>query len=129
MTGLRQHFTAPNGAEQRSREIATPRGAAYFTGTGPKGATCRECRFWGNAPKFRRDKEGFLKPRECQKFRAFNGGQNGPAIRHSTEACKYFESRDDAPAARKVKGERRPRRKKQKIAAALKPRKTGAENG
>jgi hypothetical protein len=59
-------------------------GMAYYTGSGPPGATCGDCRFrgyWANSDR---------KSRGCEKFYLLSG-RHGPAVKMAWMACKYFE--------------------------------------
>jgi len=79
---------------------ATPPGMAHWAGTGPTGATCRECSFWvrqGN-PRHKRDEAGLLQPRRCKKYTALNHGEQMlTGVPASTPACRYFQRHYDPP--------------------------------
>jgi hypothetical protein len=59
-------------------------GMAHFAGTGPKGRTCGECKFF----MFRT--ATFY---GCDKYTKLMRGKTGKAIRGSLPACKYFEQK------------------------------------
>ena len=68
----------------------SPPGMAYFAGTGPAGAICKECSF------FQYDAATPYTPMRCAKYVAMmkTAGQNRPAVFRvppSTAACKYFD--------------------------------------
>lgn len=78
----------------------THRGMAHFAGTGPRGKTCRECKYWAacNGYYAKSSRHGdTLKPSPCLQFRKLTGGE-GPGIPGSAPACKYFDpAKDPAP--------------------------------
>lgn len=86
----------------RSRTVA---GMAHFAGTGPQGATCRECKFWTGCGKStgyaarRGMGGGEIKPRACAMFKKLMSNVTGGDIRHDAAACKYFEKSTDIPPA------------------------------
>jgi hypothetical protein len=59
-------------------------GMAYFSGTGPLGATCGECSHCALAEKTRIP--------HCAKATQMRGKKSTP-IRKSIAACKYFENK------------------------------------
>ena len=66
-------------------------GMAHFSGTGPPGATCGQCRHYGLKDR------GF--ERMCTEYRRMAGKWGGNLDRHQS-ACKYFETkaqRGEAP--------------------------------
>jgi hypothetical protein len=63
----------------------TEPGMAHFAGTGPVGATCGKCVFWGYKTASRvRYHNGCKKYSELMK-------KDGPAINPSLPACKYYK--------------------------------------
>jgi hypothetical protein len=72
---------------------ATHQGQAYFANTGPFGATCHECIFWGYFQQHR-DKAGnstrttFRK--SCAKYHVLTG-RHGAIVPANASACRYFE--------------------------------------
>jgi hypothetical protein len=88
-------------APDLARQIAlSVHGMAHWAASGPFGATCSQCQFWGywqqrrNASgdivstKFRRDC--------CGKFFELTQ-QHGDKIPGSTEACRHFARLDEQP--------------------------------
>jgi hypothetical protein len=58
-------------------------GMAHWSGTGPKGARCGECKYLATINR---------KPLRCMKYTRLMSGKIGPkAIPLNTKACKYFE--------------------------------------
>lgn len=100
---IQEHLT-PAPADALAR--ASHPGMAYFANTGPAGATCRECIFWGAVfnPSRQYDytsktgiKGGEIKPHACERYRQLMNGQIGPRVPQDARACKYFEANDKAP--------------------------------
>ena len=81
------------------RSIAlTVDGMAHFSGTGPLGATCGECAFYGcRARIVKRDGTARLSFRRnaCAKFFALTG-KYGPSVPEKMEAYRHFVRRNDA---------------------------------
>jgi hypothetical protein len=92
-------MTKPQGDELAWMQEQTRPGMAHWSGSGPKGKTCRDCMFWGVGNKFRRDTWGELRPRQCTKFTRLSGGRRGDGVPHGCWACKYFEARPSSPEA------------------------------
>lgn len=63
----------------------TYQGMAHFAGTGPLGATCRDCTFLDNT-----NTKG-TKPRACRKFTELTG-RKGKVVPLYADACKYFQA-------------------------------------
>jgi hypothetical protein len=63
-------------------------GMAHFAGTGPRGATCKQCRLWDNDPV----KSPDAPKAQCKKYQQITNhpGNEVPSI---AAACKYFEAR------------------------------------
>lgn len=81
-------------------------GMAHFAGTGPAGATCRECVFFGasfnTAGRFNYSsktggKGGQIKPHPCEKFRQMMNGKVGNGVPEDASACKYFDRNANPP--------------------------------
>jgi hypothetical protein len=81
-----------------AKQIAATRpGMAHFAATGPFGATCGTCAFFGYYQQIHSKAGDTIatkwRGRSCGKF--FELTQNhGPAIPACTEACRHFEQRD-----------------------------------
>lgn len=94
-----KHLTVANPNLHR-QIAATHPGMAHFAGTGPDGATCRECSLWRHTKfdyhakggKYR----GMIKPVPCNKYRQLMQGNDGAKVPHDAGACRHFE-RNDAP--------------------------------
>lgn len=84
---LSSKFTRPLGDDFEEKLLATHQGMAHFAGTGPQGAICKACEFFGGLAK-----GDLTRPATCQKFRSLTGKQ-GQKIPPSACACKYFERR------------------------------------
>lgn len=69
--------------------IQSESGMAHFAGTGPANTTCRMCKHWVKNGSVKRDPEGGLRPRQCDKFTKMVGRQ-GDAISHDAVSCKYY---------------------------------------
>jgi len=93
--------TTPNLTTGFAAELAdnirwTHSGQAFWAGTGPAGATCGDCIFWGYSQVIRSadgNAVGTKKSCGCAKFHQLTG-KHGPAIPDSALACKYFENAD-----------------------------------
>ena len=97
---------------------ATFLGQAHIAGTGPAGATCRECVFW-HLIKFRKVSDGVYDelhvppgyfgkkhkttPCEIKKAKCHRPIMNkaNRQIPHHASACRLFERNDNAPEAKK----------------------------
>ena len=82
-----------------SKVARTPRGMAFWAGTGPDGKTCRECKFFTfeGYKSNRGHKGGLLKNGKCQKFSAL-AQIDGPPISFELSSCKHFEQNPTPPA-------------------------------
>lgn len=89
-------LTKPQGEDLAKMQADTARGMAFWSGSGPPWATCRECIAWGVGRKFKRDRWGELLPRRCTTYSRM-AGRSGPGVPHHKAACKYFEARPKAP--------------------------------
>jgi hypothetical protein len=67
----------------------TYKGMAYFGGTGPRGKTCGQCRFWLR-------KEAKKHAAACSKYSEMKQGEKGERFPDVARACKYFEQHDEA---------------------------------
>lgn len=93
---LTPHLTNPHG-ELIAHSVP---GMAHFAGTGPDGATCRQCALWGSK-KTRREpgRPGALLPRRCKKFsQLLQGAVCATGVPHHTPACRHFIDNPKAPA-------------------------------
>jgi hypothetical protein len=76
---------------------ATHRGQAYFANTGPFGAICSECMFWGYHQQVRNSSGDTVKTvhrHGCKKFHELTG-KHGDIVPASASACRYFERRTE----------------------------------
>jgi hypothetical protein len=73
------------GVEFQEQLFLTYEGQAHFASTGPAGARCRGCTYWG-------DGEGQALNRPCRKFSAMTGVTSKP-VPGSALACRHFEKR------------------------------------
>lgn len=98
-----KNLTNIYGSEAEAGKWKTPEGMAHWSGTGPKGTTCRECEFWtGGEERYASAKSGShaateLKPGQCAKYKQLVGKCVG-MIPHRTASCKHFNAVDIAPA-------------------------------
>lgn len=85
--------------EERRLIMNTWRGMAHFGGTGPTGATCRECAFWarrGDRLYSSKAHGAELLPGSCSRFKELIARSLGvPVTRsgrfpHSAPACSHF---------------------------------------
>ena len=76
--------------EEKRRYLNTPKGMAFWSGSGPADARCHQCQQYGDIG------DGKKKlTRRCRKYFHAMGEVGGP-IPADTAACKYF---DPAPKA------------------------------
>lgn len=97
---LGNHLTSPD--PELDRQLSkTYAGMAHIAGTGPKGATCRECLYWGN----RNGKQRYsgkamggnmLKPGPCNRYREIMGKKGGE-VPYGASACRHFERNERPP--------------------------------
>ncbi len=87
--------------------VATFIGQAHIAGTGPEGATCRECRFWCEpdgegtigvlwlrySPRHK-TKAGDLKRHRC-RYRIPNKPRR--RVPHDAKACRFFDRNPSPP--------------------------------
>lgn len=103
------HLTEIYQPEAEEGKWKTPPGMAHWSGTGPKGTTCRECEFWtGGKERYASAKTGShakseLKPGQCAKFKQLTGRYEG-RIPHRTASCRHFNAADKAPAITERQG-------------------------
>lgn len=94
---ISEHLTS--SPIDRFARMSVP-GMAHFAGTGPAGATCRECIFWNHGPHDYRAKNGkhrgLIEPATCKKFRQLTHHE-GAKIRDDLSACKYFSENSSIP--------------------------------
>ena len=90
-----KHLTAVGNPELARKIAATPAGMAFWTGTGPEGATCVQCGFFTST--------GYLYG-SCEKNAAFRKAQGEQSPPHEkkpklipfhaqTAACRYFRAK------------------------------------
>lgn len=73
---------------------STYAGQAHFGGTGPAGATCRQCRHF----KIDYGPKGKLTDNSCDEYKRLKRLKVGPRFPPHAPACKYFDQRPtDAP--------------------------------
>lgn len=88
----------------------TPNGMAHWTGSGPKGKTCRECHHYSNEGRHAAGAKGHaagqLKPGRCWKTieirkaqEMTRKGTKPPKFAWHMAACKYFEQHPNPPVA------------------------------
>jgi hypothetical protein len=77
------YLTEPDPALKRLVE-ATPSGMAHWSGTGPPGTVCEQCRFYGY---------GMQHPDSCYRYFLVTK-QHGAPLPISTPSCKHFELRN-----------------------------------
>ena len=71
--------------------LKTPDGMAYWSGTGPKGRQCRECRHYTDEGTYTSGKNlGGRKPGRCLQFSMMMSGKKGSKFPAHTSACRYF---------------------------------------
>lgn len=98
---MTDHLTKPDLALARLQERTVP-GMAHWAGTGPAGANCRECVFWGT-PKGQKgyystmSGDGQLKPRPCRKYQNLMNGIAGKPVEFWRAACRHYEENPDPP--------------------------------
>jgi hypothetical protein len=71
-------------------------GQAHFANTGPFGATCGECAFWGYYKRVRNkagDNVKAVHRRGCEKFYQLTG-RHGEIVPANAAACRYFERKE-----------------------------------
>jgi hypothetical protein len=61
---------------------------AHWAGTGPIGATCKGCVFFGDIPR----EEGPTRRNRCKQYRTLTG-EIGGGIPGDTPACRHFQAR------------------------------------
>jgi hypothetical protein len=90
------HLTSINA--ELDRQVAqTQPGQAHFAGTGPFAATCGECmswNYWRRICNASGDLVRTTKSQGCKKYFELTG-KHGPALPPGTDACRYFERRDN----------------------------------
>jgi hypothetical protein len=83
--------------DEFERQIASSvPGMAYFAASGPFGAQCKDCAFYGYH-RVIRNKAGdavrtMFQRNRCAKFHELTG-QHGDPVPPATESCRYFERR------------------------------------
>ena len=93
---LTPNLTSGHSDELAQQIRATYEGQAYFANTGPFGATCHECIFWGYYQQ-RRDRAGNSTKTTfrngCAKYHALTG-KHGAVVPATAPACRYFERKE-----------------------------------
>jgi hypothetical protein len=84
-----EHLTEPN-TELALLIKATPAGMAHWAGTGPNGATCRECEHYDYF-----DAKMKRHPNGCVLYYANMRANCKTPIPARTPACWFFRKRDD----------------------------------
>lgn len=78
-------------------------GMAFFSGTGPIGKTCADCKFRGLVRESRKETfnertQQFVRKSyrttQCQMFKRL-AGEHGAAVKKDYPSCKYFEAKPD----------------------------------
>jgi hypothetical protein len=75
---------------------ATHAGMAHFANTGPLGATCGECVFWGYYRQIQNRASDNIKAvhrKGCKKFHQLTG-EHGAVVPANAAACRYFERKN-----------------------------------
>ena len=80
------NLTTLHGETFQERLSQTFEGQAHFAGSGPIGARCQGCTFWG-------DGQGKALSRPCRKFSAMTGTTT-KLVPGSALACRYFEKKE-----------------------------------
>jgi hypothetical protein len=70
-------------------------GQAHFGGSGPPGATCRECNFWAHTNSWEKSTgggSGQPRPATCAKAKSLAMARVAtPKVPHHALACRHFE--------------------------------------
>jgi hypothetical protein len=106
--GLNHWLTKPEGEEVFRQRYDTHEGMAFWSGTGPQGTTCRQCKHWSHRRRWERDKglvPGGPAPATCRKFRSLAMKNRGTRIPHDAPSCKYFDATENPQALRRPGGE------------------------
>src|SRR5438045_21895 len=93
------HLTIIDPELERLRR-QTHSGMAHWAGTGPSGATCRQCVYWADGTGYYAGIFGTLKPRRCARYQEMIGVGGGP-IPHDAPACKYFSESATPPSIKR----------------------------
>jgi hypothetical protein len=91
------HLTAGHEPGLSAQIAKTRPGMAHWAATGPFGRTCGDCSYLGYWQQIRNAAGNTVTTKRrhgCAKFLAL-AGNHGPAVPRNTEACRYFEPRDD----------------------------------
>ncbi len=73
-------YREPDPALKRLME-ATPSGMAHWSGTGPSGTVCGQCRFYGSSTQYRNS---------CSRYYEIFW-QHGAAFPAESPSCQYFK--------------------------------------
>jgi hypothetical protein len=77
--------------ELERAEMQTAPGMAHWAGSGPEGAKCGSCRFYGYS-FLKSNGDATNKEKACEKFWK-STGRHGGSLDKSQIGCKYFESK------------------------------------
>lgn len=88
------NLTATYSTEFERQIKQTVAGMAHLAASGPLGAQCKDCAFYGYNRVIRNKAGDAVKTvfqrNRCAKFHELTGGQHGGPIPPGTESCKYF---------------------------------------
>src|SRR5262249_8315878 len=97
------HLTAGHEPELARQISRTVPGMAHWAGSGPFGATCRECAAYGYWPHIRNEAGAIVttkfRKKSCRKLHELTG-KHGPTIPERTEACRHFQRRNNDDGVR-----------------------------
>lgn len=96
---INPNLTIAHSERMRHWIAATPPGMAHWSGTGPKGRSCRECVHFINEGYYAASNAhsaNGLKPGRCRKYTALMGF-NGKKFQHRTASCSHFEENSEPP--------------------------------
>jgi hypothetical protein len=81
---MNRYLTSTNPVlEQQVR--CTPAGMAHWSGTGPVGATCKQCAHYGDIA----GDDGRSRRNRCWKYHALTGNI-GDVVPSDTASCRHF---------------------------------------
>ena len=78
-------FLTSTNPELEQQVRCTPAGMAHWSGTGPIGATCKQCAHYGDIAS----DDGRTRRNRCAKYRALTGSIGG-VVPGDTPACRHF---------------------------------------
>ena len=88
MTGGSPYLTRPNEALERMVDKTVP-GMAHWAGSGPPGATCGKCKFYGTVM----DHLERMRLKRCKKFLQLTYNVGPEPIPARTPSCRHFEAK------------------------------------